>query len=276
MEIIKFIQQFSNEFLDVFFTIVTYSGAQTLGIFVSIILFWCYDKKLGYRFLYGVIFSFSLNNSIKGFFNSPRPIGVEGIISSHVSTATGSSFPSGHSQGNATSFTLLMSKFKNKWLWTFGILMIILVPLSRLYFGVHWPIDVFVGTLLGIISVIISNKIFNTYLNKGIFILIISLVAFLSIGLLFPSNDLYKAIGSFSALVLGIYIEDEFIGYNPNGSKSNNIKKIFIGLTGALIIYFIFSIFNSSLLISFVKYFAITLYAIVLAPLIFIRLKLNR
>ena len=58
MEVIKFIQQFSNPFLDVFFSIITNLGGQTIGIITSLILFWCIDKKLGFKFLYAMLFSF--------------------------------------------------------------------------------------------------------------------------------------------------------------------------------------------------------------------------
>ena len=52
MEVIKFIQQFSNPFLDVFFSIVTNLGGQTIGIITSLILFWCIDNFLFHLIIY--------------------------------------------------------------------------------------------------------------------------------------------------------------------------------------------------------------------------------
>lgn len=276
MEIIKFIQGFSNPFLDKFFSIITNLGGQSLGIFLSILFIWCIDKKFGYRFLYGILFSFNLNNIIKGLVNSKRPIGIEGIRSLQVHTATGSSFPSGHSQGNATTITLLLDQFRYRWLFVLGFFMFILIPLSRLYLGVHWPIDVILGSIIGIISAFISNKIFNLsnlYERK---ILVFSLFFYLILALIVPNDDLYKALGALSAFIIGMLIEEKYINYNPKTSFMKNIIKFLIGMLGALIIYLLFSLLPKSIYVSYIKYFCLCFWAIVLAPLLFIKLNLAK
>lgn len=275
MEVIKYIQNFSNPSLDFFFSIITNLGGQTIGIVIAIILFWCINKKLGYKFSYAILFSFSLNNILKGIFNAPRPIGIDGIQSGEVNTATGSSFPSGHSQGNATTFAFLMGEYKNKFLWSIGIFMLVMVPLSRLYFGVHWPKDVIAGTIIGLISVVISNKIFDKCYGKTFSLIIYYLILFLILGLFFPSNDLVKALGAFTALIISLIIETKYISFNPKGSIKTNILKCFIGITGLLIIYILFSsLIYTSYILNFFKYFSMSLWTFLVCPYIFIKLKL--
>ena len=274
MEAIKFIQQFSNPFLDIFFSIITNLGGQTIGVVTSLILFWCIDKKLGFKFLYAMLFSFSLNNILKGFFNAKRPIGAEGIISGEINTATGSSFPSGHSQGNGTAFAFLMNQYRNKFIWIVGIAMLILVPLSRLYFGVHWPIDVVMGTLIGILSVFISNKIFDNFYNNSSHIIIYTTIVFLVLGVFLPSEDLLKALGALSALTISLLLEESFLNFDPRGTTNQHIIKILIGVIGALLIYLITSPILTNGIFLFIKYFILIFWATFICPIIFLKLHL--
>lgn len=274
MELIKFIQQFSNPFLDVFFSIITNLGGQTIGIITSLFLFWCIDKKLGFKFLYAMLFSFSLNNILKGFFNAKRPIGTEGIISGEINTATGSSFPSGHSQGNGTAFAFLMNQYRNKFVWIVGIAMLILVPISRLYFGVHWPIDVIMGTLIGILSVFISNKIFDKFYNNSSYIIVYTTIIFLILGVFLPSDDLLKALGSLSALTISLLLERKLLNFDPRGTKIQHIIKILIGVIGALIIYLSTSPILTQGIFLFIKYFILIFWATFICPIIFLKLQL--
>ena len=274
MEIIQYIQGFANPFLDFFFSTITHVGGPVIGITFSVLLFWCVNKRLGYKFLYAIIFSFSLNNILKGFFNSPRPIGQDGILSNEISTATGSSFPSGHSQANATTFAFIMNQYRNVYVWILGIFMLIMVPLSRLYLGVHWPKDVIAGTFIGILSVFISNKIFNSSFDKSAKLMIYSLILFIVIGIFVPSNDLSKALGAFIGFIASLIIERKYINFDPKGSFINHFIKCLIGISGALIIYLIFSKLLTSDYFTILKYFSITMWVVSISPYIFVKFKL--
>lgn len=277
METLKFIQSFSNPFWDSFFIIITKLGTGTLGIFLALIFLWCYNKKLGYKLFFALSFSLVLNNSLKTIINSKRPIGFEGIRSLEVKGATGSSFPSGHAQLSGTFYTYLIDEFKSKWLISIGILMMILTPLSRLYLGVHWPIDVIVGTVLGVISVYISNFLFERYIYNcnlkfiliAIFILLISLF-------FFQSKDYIRVVGGSTGLIFGYYIENTFVRFNPKTSKLKTFLKILLGLLGYIIIHTIFkTFFPENNIIYFCSSFALICWGVLIAPMLFIKLKLS-
>ncbi|MGE5678026.1 MAG: phosphatase PAP2 family protein, partial [Pseudomonadota bacterium] len=149
MELIRFIQQFSNPILDIFFQLVTMIGEDTFFILVTAIIYWCIDKELGYRLGFVTVTSACVNFGIKELLKIPRPIGEPGIRSLRVHTAEGYSFPSGHTQNTTTLWTFFMLIIRRSWFYAAGILVILMVGVSRLYLGVHTPYDVAGGILIG-------------------------------------------------------------------------------------------------------------------------------
>ncbi len=93
-----------------------------------------------------------LSNLLKLLFDRARPDLVE-----HLTHATSSSFPSGHATQAAVAFltlgALMARSQPDRRLKTLilsgAILLTILVGISRIYLGVHWPTDVLAGWCLG-------------------------------------------------------------------------------------------------------------------------------
>ena len=273
IEIIKFIQSMISPFWDVFFQIVTMTGEEYFYILAAAIIFWCVNKKFGYKLGFALLTSTIINTVLKDVINSARPIGVSGIRSLRVETATGQSFPSGHTQG-ATSFWISsIIHVRKRWIYIVGSLAILLVGISRLYLGVHWPIDVIGGILIGVIWVFISNYIFEyAEATKKTWILMIIIVPML-IGMIFFREKAYYTI---SGTVLGFYVgyilESKYIQYEVRNTKVKQLIKlvfglgILIALKGALKEILPINIFSD-----FFRYFVVGLWITVGAPCIFKR-----
>ncbi|MBL7206760.1 MAG: phosphatase PAP2 family protein [Candidatus Aenigmarchaeota archaeon] len=60
---------------------------------------------------------------------------------------TDGSFPSGHAAISFTGFGSLYMIFRRKWIWIFPVM----VSISRLFLGVHAPLDVATGAVLGLV-----------------------------------------------------------------------------------------------------------------------------
>lgn len=86
---------------------------------------------------------------------TPRPIGAHGVRSEYVESAAGASFPSGHALVAMSVYerlrrALIRNHGPLSIAWTVTLIALPLaIGLSRLYLGVHWPVDVVAGWLIG-------------------------------------------------------------------------------------------------------------------------------
>ncbi|MCM1988411.1 phosphatase PAP2 family protein [Oceanirhabdus seepicola] len=274
MEIIKFLQTFSSPVLDNIFIVITLFGEEIFYTLILCIIFWCMDKKLGYKLGFSLFFSMTINGAVKELLNVKRPIGLEGITSLRVETATGMSFPSGHTQSTTTFWTSLMVNFKKRWLYIIGTIIIILVGISRLYLGVHWPSDVIGAIIIGVVCVFISNIIIEFTLEKNNYIplIIIALVSVLGL-LIFHSSDYIKIVGIMIGFILGMIIEQKWIKFDVKANLKQNIMKVLIGLLILVVIKVFFkTILPVGNLGDFIRYGLIGLWVIAGAPYCFKKL----
>jgi len=97
-----------------------------------------------------IIITLTLNYILKNLFQAPRPFVVDESLSNRFTEKTGGySFPSGHSQLIACFCSYYILRYKNLLSWILGILMMVSVAYSRVYFHLHFPRDVVAGLILG-------------------------------------------------------------------------------------------------------------------------------
>ncbi len=86
-------------------------------------------------------------------------------VRSLVSCGSGFSFPSSHAANHFALATFLIIVFYRKWKWVLplGILWALSISFSQVYVGVHYPIDITVGAILGISIGYIISTIFLIY-----------------------------------------------------------------------------------------------------------------
>lgn len=108
-------------------------------------------RKVGFMTSLSLIGTLVINNMLlKNLVNRTRPYEVIEGLTYLVRTPTDSSFPSGHS---ACSFAVACIMFRRlpKKYGVPALILAILIALSRLYVGVHYPSDVLFGTISGIL-----------------------------------------------------------------------------------------------------------------------------
>ena len=273
IEIIKFIQSMISPFWDTVFQLVTMTGEENFYILVAAIIFWCVNKKFGYKLGFALLTGTIINTTLKDLLNLPRPIGSPGIRSLRVETATGQAFPSGHTQGAAILWVSAIMQVRKKWMCITGIIAILLVGCSRLYLGVHWPIDIIGGIVIGTLWVFISNYIFeNAEATKKPWILMIIILPML-IGMIFLREKAYYTIsGTVCAFFIGYILETKYVKYDVRNSMVKQIIKLVVGLVVLIALKIILKeMFPNSIVSDFFRYFLIGLWITVGAPYIFKR-----
>ena len=268
INILKFFQNIRNPILNAFFLILTISTEVPVIVILTA--------------------NIAINTGIKEYIKAPRPIGTEGLESLRVSTATGYSFPSGHTQTATTFWTSLMIIFRKKWMYILGLIMILGVGLSRLYLGVHWPIDVICGWIFGIVFTIMFSKLFDIVdKNKDYKLLLLTLIPFIIFIFIVKSESYIKMLGLLSGFILGYIIEDKFIKFNTideykkeisfssktDTNKDYIVKSAYRFILGIFTLLLVFLILNyimpKYVLFKFIKYLIITLYAVAGVPVLF-------
>lgn len=230
----QMLQSIQNPFTNSFFILFSFLGSEPIYILLIAILYWNVDKRFGFRLAVLFLTSMAINSFLKTLVHSIRPIGQRGIRSMYVSSAPGFSFPSGHTQGAATFYPYIWRRWpRQKMLLWIGILMISGISFSRLYLGLHWPVDIFGGYLIGMIIVIGFQM-----LDKSLFKLTISLTAKLILSLTLPLLFLaayhtpqgFQFVGFVIGFTCGYFLEDSFLDYRERTKLSYSILKTFSGL----------------------------------------------
>ena len=274
LNIIRAIQSIANPFLDGLFQFITMFGEEAILIPLIAVIYWAFNKKMGEYIAYASLTSVLVNGAIKDIFKAKRPIGEPGIRSLKVETATGYSFPSGHTQGTASFWSAIAIYLKNNYMYAISALIIILVAISRLYLGVHYPKDVLFGAIFGILTSFITYKLFNKVNNKialyfGTFIIFIPALLYAH------SADFIKGMGTFLGFALGIYVEKKYVNFSVEGKSINKILRVVIGLAILILLKVgLKAVFPNKLVFHFLRYFIIVFFGIGLYPAIFKKLKL--
>ncbi|MDD6304870.1 MAG: phosphatase PAP2 family protein [Lachnospiraceae bacterium] len=150
--ILLFVQNnIRNDFLDpivIFITKLGNGGAIWLLLAVALL---CFKKtrKTGVLVLVALAGSLLINNMIlKNLVARTRPYDVIPGLTSLIGAQGDFSFPSGHTGSSFAAAVVLFCRLPKK----YGIpamILAVLISLSRIYVGVHYPTDVLAGALIG-------------------------------------------------------------------------------------------------------------------------------
>ena len=155
LKIISCIQSLKNEYLTVFYKMITIiADTYQSAIITILIVAFLYIKKHYREALFLAITMSACGIAmplLKNIFSRERPDFYRLI------EISGYSFPSGHTTSATTMYLTLaivvlsiMNKLNKYFIFSIAVIGIVIIGSSRIYLGVHYPTDVMAGICLGI------------------------------------------------------------------------------------------------------------------------------
>jgi undecaprenyl-diphosphatase len=227
---------------------------------------------------------------LKAIVKAPRPFQViESIEGKRVQTATGYSFPSGHTTGAASFYSSVAATYKKRALSILCALLILLVGLSRMYLGVHWPLDVFGGLALGITGTALLLPLFSRlYENEDLLVSFTMITGFISIFIalvlvvtmeigvsdIVAYEDVMKLLSLLGCGYVGFSFAQSTLFYEVKAKRSLKWIRYIIGILVIAGIQGMKLILPDMLLITFFRYSIIGLWITFLFPYVGMKLSL--
>ena len=251
-ETIRFFNRIATPWLDAIAEGITILGEQYLFIAVITLVYWNISKKTGLLLAFSYLSAAIVNIAVKILVQAPRPFELlADIEGKRVHTATGYSFPSGHTQGAAGFLTAAALVLRTLWFTCCAGLIMVLIALSRVYLGVHWPIDVLAGLILGIVTAWGTFRILDPLLEssrrlEAAFLAGSALIAAATLVLAVLEStgaleagkivDFYKIAGTAVGAMTGSILEMRLVKFSTAAGKAVKTLRFGLGIGGTIIL----------------------------------------
>ena len=252
MTFLKMLESIRTPFWDQVAAAVTLLGEETFFMLVGLALVWCFDKRWGFRLLFVGLTGTVLNQLLKAVFLIPRPWVIDPeftIVETARAGATGYSFPSGHTQSAACVLGMLALWVRDRVFTALCVLGILAVAFSRMYLGVHTPLDVGVSLVTGLVLTLALWPLFRDIeehprrMYAALGIMLGLTLAYLLYVTLYPfpagtdAENLasalengYKLLGAGAAMLLSYALDRKYIHFDTAAPLAAQVLKCVIGL----------------------------------------------
>jgi membrane-associated phospholipid phosphatase len=296
--------------LDVPMEILTFMGTFEFYMLFIPLLYWLVDPGLGLRILYLLIAVDSFGMYFKHLFHQPRPYWVREFTTAAQETSYG--IPSTHASDSLAVWGYIAYRVRKNWMWVLSTVLVLLIGISRMYLAVHFLHDVLFGWLLGFVVLFLfirtESRVLEWWNKNSISIQItygfVLSVVLILIGLLVvsiisttPDRQLWADLasearakssyftlgGALFGTIAGTVLMIQYARFKVQGSWMQKIARYGLGVVVVLAVYLgldaLFALIapDQSILgylLRYIRYGAVTFWAIFGAPWVFIKLKL--
>lgn len=295
LDIILWFQSWRTDAISALFKPFDLMGTETFYLLLLTLVYWVIHKQAGQRLVVFFLFSAWLNAFAKEIFKRPRPFQVsEGVKPAFTASEYG--LPSGHTQAGTTVGLILMREIKRKWATLLLIVFILLMGISRMVHGVHFPQDVLLGWIIGILAVLalyrLDGRLYGFFagVGSGAMLGITLGTAVLLLGLPFLTNPTPAGLSGaltpgavLVGVIPGLFLESRYVKFGTRGTLIQKSLRYLVGILTALILKEglkpLLGLMNGhtlymEALLRIVRYFVLGIWLAAGAPWLFIKLKL--
>lgn len=222
---------FLQSFLLILNNFLSFLGEEYFSVFVLGLFYWGFDKRKGVRMGLTLLPSMLANNMIKNVVRRLRPFKCSEDIEL-LREVDGYSFPSAHSSSSAGIYMTLAGEYKDKKVFkVIAVAIPLLIAISRVFVGAHWPTDVLCGLLLGYAFYFITEfllTIFKSARRVCLVFLVIGLAGFFYC----TTDDFFSTYGMLLGFYFALVFEERFVKFeNTKSVPLALVRTVFGGLT---------------------------------------------
>lgn len=261
IDILLALQEFregAGAFLTDFFKKMSFLGEMSVVLIFIGLIYWCVSKEFGNYLLMGWSGNRVVNGLLKVTVCAYRPwIRDARIIPNSEAkiTATGYSFPSGHSVNGAALYggAAIRKELPRALRIALGLIAV-LIAFSRIFLGVHTPQDILVGLVSGLIVMWLTGRLLKwveTHPEKDILVMCVGIAVAVAVAVFaalksYPedfdaagnllvsgpkmANDTYKGVGWGIGFLAGWVLERRLIGFSTDVPMMTRVTRLVTGL----------------------------------------------
>lgn len=293
-QILIFLQNFSSDAILFIANLLSFAGEETFLILILLTIYYTVDKRAGFSIFSSLLCAQTMTNAIKSVVRAPRPFMVhESLSADRIETATGYSFPSGHTAGAAAFYPALGRESGKKSIVAVTIILAVLIGLSRNILAVHWPVDVLVGLIIGLVFSLAMTRLFDriwedrkrrflfsSIMGSSSALIAIILCTVLSLNLVdeMAYSDLMKILSLSAGAYGGAVLEMRMVNFSTENSLLKKVLSVLIAMAVAAAIMFVREMLPETLYYpgALAGYALLGLWATGLFPLIAVKTSLMK
>ena len=181
----------------------------------------------------------------------------------------GYSFPSGHSMMATNLFLAIPIYVRNIKYIAIGLVGVLIVALSRVGLGVHFPTDTIAGFIIALVIILLLSRIFDKIENRKYIYL--GIVVLSLVGIVFcPAISYIKYVALASGISLGFLVEEKYVNFeNPKSRRDAIVRFAGAIILFALLFVLIPKLAGNTDLVKCIEYSLFTFIMLAIYPLAF-------